>query len=140
MDQFTKDPDPPVKCDGSETWLFDNQESNFFYISLKNSGIPGLWDFIFFLSSTFVYEPILFKISMNADIVKTHFFYKIKYDHSITFLFKNSLIILFMLLIKETNAAKHYQRTKFDLYKDDICFNLNLRSYGQLFVLVFIKI
>ena len=34
----------------------------------------------FFLSSTFIYEPILFKISMNANIVKTQFFHKIKYD------------------------------------------------------------
>ena len=25
------------------------------------------------------------------------------------------------LLIEETNAAEHYERTKFDLYKDDIC-------------------
>ena len=26
-----------------------------------------------------------------------------------------------MLLIEETNAAEYYDRTKFDLYKDDIC-------------------
>ena len=24
-------------------------------------------------------------------------------------------------MIEETNAAEHYERTKFDLYKDDIC-------------------
>jgi hypothetical protein len=29
-------------------------------------------------------------------------------------------------LIEETNAAKHYERTKFDLYKDDICLVLTL--------------
>ena len=43
----------------------------------------------------------------------------------------------FSFLFIETNAAEHYERTKLDLYKDDICFNLNLRSYGQLFFLVF---
>ena len=52
-------------------------------------------------------------------------------------------------LIEETNAADYYERTKFDLNtKTTIalqrrylpCFNLNLRSYGQLFVLVFSRI
>ena len=57
-------------------YVINFKERKFFYISLKNSGTPGLWDFSFFLSSTFVYEPILFKISMNADIVKTKFFHK----------------------------------------------------------------
>ena len=53
-----------------------------------------------------------------------------------TFLFKNLLFFcLFYWLIEETNAAKHYERTKFD--KNFPCFNLNLRYYGQLFVLVF---
>ena len=42
-------------------------------------------------------------------------------------------------MIEETNAAEHYERTKFNLYKDDICFNLNLCSYGQLFVLVLLR-
>ena len=37
------------------------------------------------------------------------------------FLFNNSLFLLLMLLIEETNAAEHYERTKFDLKKDDIC-------------------
>ena len=41
---------------------------------------PGLRDFSFFLSSIFVYEPILIKISMNANIMKTQIFHKIKYD------------------------------------------------------------
>ena len=31
-----------------------------------------------------------------------------------------------MLLIEETNAADHYEITKFDLYKDDICLVLTL--------------
>ena len=47
---------------------------------LRDSGTPGLRDFSFFLSSAFVYEPILLKISMNANIVKTQIFHKIKYD------------------------------------------------------------
>jgi hypothetical protein len=29
-------------------------------------------------------------------------------------------------LIEETNAVEHYERTKFDLYKDNICLVLNL--------------
>ena len=44
-------------------------------------------------------------------------------SHIMTFLSKNSLFLLFMLLIdwlKKTNAAEHYERKKFDLYKDDI--------------------
>ena len=59
--------------------LFHYEERKFFYISLKklwDSGIMWLRYFSFFLSGTFVYEPILFKISMNANIVKTQFFIK----------------------------------------------------------------
>ena len=70
---------------------------------------------------------------MNANIVKMQIFHKIKYDlrgHSrsqiMTFLIKNSPPLLFMLLIEETNATEHYERTKFDLYKDDICLVLTL--------------
>ena len=85
------------------------------------------------LLRTFVYEPILLKISMNANIVTTQIFHKIKYDlkgHSrsqtMTYLFKNNFFFcLCYWLIEETNAAEHYERTKFDL-----C------SSGQLFVLV----
>ena len=87
---------------------------------------------------------------MNANIVKMQIFQKNKSDlrgHSrsqiMTFLIKNSPFLLFMLLfIDGLNAADHYEITKFDLYKDNIClvylscFDLNLRSYGQLFVLV----
>ena len=47
---------------------------------LRDSVTPGLMDFSFFLSSTFVYEPIWLKISMNANIVKMHIFHKFKYD------------------------------------------------------------
>ena len=41
-------------------------------------------------------------------------------------------------MIEETNAAEHYERTKFDYIQREHLpyFNLNLRSYGQLFVLV----
>ena len=45
-------------------------------------------------------------------------------------------------LVEETNAAEHYERTKFDLYNDDIylVFTLiKLPSYGQLFVLVCLR-
>ena len=44
-----------------------NYERKFFYISLKNTVL----DFSFFLSNAFIYEPILIKISMNANIMKT---------------------------------------------------------------------
>ena len=72
---------------------------------------------------------------MNANIVKMQIFHKIKYDlrgHSMsqmmTFLIKNSPFLLFMLLIEKTNAAEHYERTKFYLYKDDICLVLTLTN------------
>ena len=100
---------------------------------------PGFRDsgILAFFSNTFVYEPILLKLFMNANIVKMKIFHKIKYDlrgHSrsqiITFLIKNSLFLLLMLLIEETNAAEHYERTKFDLYKEDICLALTLTFYG----------
>ena len=66
---------------------------------------------------------------MNANILKMQIFHKINYDlragHSrsqiMTFLIKNSPFLLFMLLIEKTNATLHNERTKFDLYKDDIC-------------------
>ena len=62
------------------------------------------------------------------------FFYKIKYDlrgHSrsqeMTFLIKISpFVCLCYWLIEETNGAEHYERTKFDLYKDNTCLVLTL--------------
>ena len=85
---------------------------------------------------------------MNANIVKMQIFHKIKYDligHSrsqiMTFLIKNSPFLLFMLLIDWRNKCR------WKLGKNKVwliqrrhlpCFGLNLRSYGQLFVLVFI--
>ena len=55
------------------------KESKFFYISLKNSVTLGLRDseiLAFFLSSIFVYEPILINIFMNANTMKTQNFIK----------------------------------------------------------------
>ena len=46
---------------------------------LLDSMIPRE-NFSFFLSSTFVYEQILIKISMIANIEKTQFFHEIKCD------------------------------------------------------------
>ena len=46
-----------------------------------------------------------------------------------TFSIKNSPFLLFMLLIEKTNAAEHYEKTKFDLYKDDISLVLNLTYF-----------
>ena len=94
--------------------------------SFRDSVIPG---FSFFLSNTFIYEPILLKLSMNANIVKMQIFHKIKSDlrgHSrsqiMILMIKNSPFLLFMLLLIDwLNAADHYEITKFDLYKDAIC-------------------
>ena len=73
---------------------------------------------------------------MNANLVKTQLFYKIKYDlkgHSrlktTTLLFKNSLFLLFVLLIEETNAAEHYERIKILLYNDDTCLVFTLLTF-----------
>ena len=38
---------------------------------LRDYGTTGLRDFSFFLPSIFIFEPILIKISMNANIMKT---------------------------------------------------------------------
>ena len=92
--------------------------------TFRHSVILWLRDFSFFLSNIFVFEPILLKLSMNANIVKMQSFYKIKYDlrgHSrsqkMTFLIKFRLFFcLCYWLIEETNAAEHYERTKFDLF------------------------
>jgi hypothetical protein len=86
---------------------------------------------------------------MNANIVKMQIFHKIKYDlrgHSrsqiMTFLIKKSPFLLFMLLIDWKNKCC------WTLWKNKVwhiqirhlpCFDLNLRSYGQLFVLVLLS-
>ena len=80
--------------------------------------IPWIWDFSFFLSSTFVYEPILLKISKKSSMTS-----KVNKGHK-QWPFYLKIHIFFYLcywLIEETNAAEHYERTKFDLYKDKIC-------------------
>ena len=105
-----------------------------FYISLKKSWIPWFCDYeiLTFLSITFIYKPILLKISLNANIVKTQIFHKffskvIQGHKQWPFLFKiNFFFCLCYWLIGETKTAEHYKRTKFDLYKDDICLVLTL--------------
>ena len=78
---------------------------------------------------------------------RCNFFYKIKYDlkgHSwsqiMTFLIKNSPSLLFMLLIDWKNKCR------WTLWKNKVwliqrrhlpCFDLNLHSYGQLFIFFF---
>ena len=49
-------------------------------LKLANWQTLKLQNFSFFLSSTFIYELILIKKIMNANIMKTHIFYKMKYD------------------------------------------------------------
>ena len=39
-----------------------------------------LRDFSFYLSSTFIYEPILIKLYMNANIMNMQIFHFCKYD------------------------------------------------------------
>jgi hypothetical protein len=111
---------------------------------LQDSVTPEFRDYG--ILAFFVYDPILLKLSMNANIVKMQIFYKIKYDlrgHSrsqiMTFLNKNSPFLLFKLLIDWRNKCR------WTLWKNKVwliqrwylpCFDLNLRSYGQLFVLV----
>ena len=94
----------------------------------RDSVTPWFRDFSFFLSSTFVSELILLKIYMNANIVKIQLFYKTKYDlkgnsrsQTTTLLFKNSLFLLFVLLIDWRNKCRWTLSKKFDLYNDDIC-------------------
>ena len=111
----------------------------FFYITLKNSGTPWFRDFSFILSSTFVYEPIMLKISMNANIVKTQIFYKFKYDlkgHSrlqtMTFLFKKSTFVIDWLKKKiDMNANINMQI--FHLIRHD-----NWRSQKVTFMFILI--
>ena len=90
-----------------------------------------LQDFSFSLSNTFIFELILIKISMNANIVKSRYFINEVYlkGHSrsekTTFLFKNTLFLLFCLyywLIEEKSRLKLWKnKTTVAIYKDDIC-------------------
>ena len=68
--------------------------------------------FSFFLFSTFVYEPILFKISMNANIVKTQFFFitscmtlKVIQGHKLQPFYLKFTFLLFVLLINWRNKC-----------------------------------
>ena len=79
---------------------------------------PGFRDFSFLLSNTFVYELILLKLSMNANIAKMQIFHKFKYDlrgHSraqiMTFLIK----IFFFLVCDEGPGICAHLLTLFSL-------------------------
>ena len=140
----------------------------FFYFSLKNFRTMWLRGYCvlysFFLSRTFIYEPILIKKkSMNANIVKRQIFHKMKYDskgHSrsqkMTFSYKNSLFliyfILFVLLIdwrnkrrwkimKEQKQHLTCTRTKttFALYKDNNNIYLVQRRYWYCICTLYLK-
>ena len=58
------------------------------------------------------------KLSMTSKVIQGHkqwpFYLKIHFFFCLCY------------WLIGTNAAEHYERTKFDLYKDDICFNLIL--------------
>jgi hypothetical protein len=95
-DPESTDPDPDLHHCYKYTLLvcvlFKNVSS-----SISHKKTPWLRDFSFFLSSIFVYEPILKKkLSMDANIIKTQIFHKIKYDlighwrsQKVFFVFKN---------------------------------------------------
>jgi hypothetical protein len=68
--------------------------------------------------STFVYGPILMKICINANIMKTELLHKIIYDLKCTFMLWRSFRFF-------------YFKTLWPKY------NFDLRSYGQLLSLVF---
>ena len=113
----------------------------FFNISLKNSGtlwllipIPGFRDFSFFLSSTFVYQPILIKGSMTSKVIQGHIIQPFILKSTFCLIY----FVLFVLLIDRKNKycwtlwkskdniwlvqRQHLPCTKttFALYKDDI--------------------
>ena len=50
-------------------------ERKFFYIPQKNSVFPSVREFKKILPNTFIYESILLKIYMNANIMNTQIFY-----------------------------------------------------------------
>ena len=50
------------------------------FIKNVTTKLLKLWDFSFFLSNTFIYEPILIKNAMNAYIMKKQIFYNMMYD------------------------------------------------------------
>ena len=95
-----------IKNESSSIYLYNNYGTPW----LRDSVTLWFRNFSFFLSSTFVYELILLKISMNANIVKLQLLLKIHF-----------FFCLCYWLIEETNAAEHYERTEFDLYNNNIC-------------------
>ena len=80
--------------------------------STSHKKTPTLWEFKKSLSNTLIYELILIKIYVNANIMNRQIFHIIKYD------LKQSLKV-----------------TKSHFY---VYFIVNLGSYGQLFALVFV--
>ena len=79
----------------------------------RDSLIPCLQDISFFHYNTFVNDPNLLKLSINANILKMQVFHKIKYDlrgHSrsqkLTFIIQNSPFLLFVLLIDLRNKCR----------------------------------
>ena len=48
--------------------------------STSKKNTPPLGEFKKILPSTLIYELILLKINMNANIMNTHYFYFIKFD------------------------------------------------------------
>ena len=109
--------------------------------------IPGLRDFSFFLYSIFVYEPILIKISMNANIMKMQNFLNIKYDlkghwrsQKVFFVFKNQLFLkyLFCLTFNLNQIMYKWLHNK-DPFFLNMMFDLkgHIRINKTLFVYIF---
>ena len=112
-----------------------------------NQWMLTLWRWKFFIKSSLTSVQRSFMVT-NNDLFY-HLFFCLCYYWLIDWMpliimnaFWSPFLLFMLLLINWLNAADHYEITKFDLYKDDICliylscFDLNLRSYEQLFVLV----
>ena len=104
-------------CYPYEKHIFKNLSSSTSH--KKNYETLKLRDFSFFLSSTFICKPILIKISLNANIKKTQFFHKLKYDlkghyrsHKVILKFQNDLFRRY-LKTKICQECQHCADTNF---------------------------
>ena len=96
----------------SSTYPKKNSLGPFVLQSLHSYFHTFLLDFSFF--RTFIYEPILMKIYMNANIVKIHFFYFVKYIGHLFYLIIYFFFIFFKSnLIKTLYESQHYKNTFF---------------------------
>ena len=77
LESFYPSPVDQVK---KRQFIKKNVSSSTSHKKLLNSKTVRLRDFSFYLSSTFIYEPILIQIYMNSNIMNTQISYLNKYD------------------------------------------------------------